>query len=81
MTDTHFKKKCLVPSQRVCFRLKSLRQEKQVSLSELEINYIYKHWKIAVFQIFHRQVFTRKILSKSMSKLLEKILLVLSINL
>ncbi|OGH86321.1 MAG: hypothetical protein A2493_01020 [Candidatus Magasanikbacteria bacterium RIFOXYC12_FULL_33_11] len=37
MTDTHFKKKCLVPSQRVCFRLKSLRQEKQVSLSELEM--------------------------------------------
>ncbi|PIZ95828.1 MAG: hypothetical protein COX80_03065 [Candidatus Magasanikbacteria bacterium CG_4_10_14_0_2_um_filter_33_14] len=37
MTDTHFKKKCLVPTARVCFRLKSLRQEKQVSLSELEM--------------------------------------------
>ncbi|MFA7245188.1 MAG: helix-turn-helix domain-containing protein [Candidatus Magasanikbacteria bacterium] len=31
-----FKKKCLVPSERVCFRLKFLREQKNISLSELE---------------------------------------------
>jgi len=37
MDDSSFKKKCLVPTKRVCLRLKSLRDEKQVSLSELEL--------------------------------------------
>jgi len=35
--DISFKKKCLVPTTRVCVRLKALREEKHISLSELEL--------------------------------------------
>ena len=34
--DVIFKKKCLLPTTRVCVRLKALREEKHISLSELE---------------------------------------------
>jgi transcriptional regulator with XRE-family HTH domain len=37
MSISDFKKKCLVPTERVCFRLKALREDKHVSLSELEL--------------------------------------------
>ncbi|EKE07239.1 MAG: hypothetical protein ACD_18C00145G0006 [uncultured bacterium] len=37
MTNLSFKKKCLMPTHRVCLRLKALREEKNVSLSELEL--------------------------------------------
>lgn len=34
--ELSFKKKCLIPTARVCVRLKALREEKQISLSQLE---------------------------------------------